>query len=188
MENPSDFLSRHHSSGNIAVYQDYHTVTTEYLQFPTEHAVPRATMQYLITLINNNRRKELDYTEPNMDPQISIQELQLFRRVKGELTICDSNDIVLRGFRIVLPSLLRHHAVKIAQEGNQGILKTKNLLRENVWFPGIDAMAKKLIDSCISCQTTSNPSSPEPLIMRELPPEPWHTLHIDFCRPFPDGK
>ena len=46
-------------------------------------------------------------------------------------------------------------------------------------------MAKQLTDSCLSCQATNNATHPEPLIMSELPPEPWHTLHIDFCGPFP---
>ena len=64
-------------------------------------------------------------------------------------------------------------------------MKTKQLLREKVWFPGIDLMAKQLTDSCLSRQATNNATHPEPLIMSELPPEPWHTLHIDFCGPFP---
>ena len=48
-------------------------------------------------------------------------------------------------------------------------------------------MAKQLIDSCLSCQVTSTAPRPEPLIMSDLPPGPWHTIHIDFCGPFPGG-
>ena len=64
-------------------------------------------------------------------------------------------------------------------------MKTKQLLCEKVWFPGIDMMAKLLTDSCLSCQATNNATHPEPLIMSELLPEPWHTLHIEFCGPIP---
>ena len=34
--------------------------------------------------------------------------------------------------------------------------------------------------SCIACQANSTP-----LKMNELPPEPRHTVHLDFCGPFP---
>ena len=46
-------------------------------------------------------------------------------------------------------------------------------------------MANQLIDLCLSCQVTSTDPRPEPLIMSDLPPGPWHTVHIDFCGPFP---
>ena len=199
MNNPSDFLSRHHSSSTTSLNHDFHTVTTEYLQFLTEHAVPRAmtlseiqqatksdaTMQHLAKLIRSDLWRSLNCKDEKLDATISLQELQLFRRVKDELTVCDNSEIILRGSRIVLPASLRQHALNIAHEGHQGLVKTKQLLREKVWFPGIDMMAKQLTDSCLSCQATNNATHPEPLIMSELPPEPWHTLHIDFCGPFP---
>jgi len=199
MNNPSDFLSRHHSSSTTSLNHDFHTVTTEYLQFLTEHAVPRAmtlseiqqatksdaTMQHLAKLIRSDLWRSLDCKDEKLDATISLQELQLFRRVKDELTVCDNSEIILRGSRIVLPASLRQHALNIAHEGHQGLVKTKQLLREKVWFPGIDMMAKQLTDSCLSCQATNGATHPEPLIMSELPPEPWHTLHIDFCGPFP---
>ena len=30
--------------------------------------------------------------------------------------------------------------------------------------------------------------SPDPLQMSPLPPEPWHTVHTDFCGPLPTGE
>ena len=29
---------------------------------------------------------------------------------------------------------------------------------------------------------------PQPLQMSSLPPEPWHTVHMDYCGPFPMGE
>ena len=59
-----------------------------------------------------------------------------FRQVFHELTIVDG--IVLRGDRIVVPAKLRHRMVGIAHEGHQGQVRTKQLLRAEVWFPGSD--------------------------------------------------
>ena len=75
----------------------------------------------------------------------------------------------------------------IAHEGHQGLIKTKKLLREKIWFPGIDSLAQQVISSCFSCQATGPASRPEPIKMTDLPPEPWHTVNIDFCGPFPGG-
>lgn len=76
----------------------------------------------------------------------------------------------------------------LAHEGHQGIVKPKKLLREKVWFPGIEEKVKQLISNCIACQANGPENRPEPLQMSTLPPEPWHTLHIDFCGPFPNGE
>ena len=42
-----------------------------------------------------------------------------------------------------------------------------------------------MIDKCIPCQANGPENRPDPLQMSPLPPEPWHTLHVDFCGPFP---
>ena len=36
--------------------------------------------------------------------------------------------------RIVIPPSLQNHAVQLAHEGHQGIVKTKQLLRQKVWY------------------------------------------------------
>ena len=94
----------------------------------------------------------------------------------------------MRGSRIVIPSSLQNRAISIAHEGHQGLVKTKQLIREKIWFPGIDKTVKDMIGSCIACQANSNPNPPTPLKMNELPPEPWYTVHLDFCSPFPTGE
>lgn len=76
----------------------------------------------------------------------------------------------------------------IAHEGYQGLVKTKKLLREKIWFPRIDEEVKKVIGNCIACQANGPDTSPEQLQMSLLPPEPWHTVHMDFCGPFPTGE
>ena len=57
-------------------------------------------------------------------------------------------NIILRGTRIVIPSGLRKRAMELAHEGHQGLVKTKQLIRETVWFPGIDKEVKQMIDYC----------------------------------------
>ena len=52
----------------------------------------------------------------------------------------------------------------------------------------IDDEVKRKIEQCAPCQANSSGSRPDPLQMSPLPPEAWHTLHMDFCGPFLMGK
>ena len=94
----------------------------------------------------------------------------------------------MRGSRIVIPRSLQHRAISIAHEGHQGLVKTKQLIREKIWFPVIDKAVRDMIGSCIACQANSHPNPPTPLKMNDLPPKPWRTIHLDFCGPFPTGE
>ena len=115
-------------------------------------------------------------------------ELQLFWKVKGELAVNKDTDIILQRNRVVLPTSLRQRAISIAHEGHQGLVKTKKLLREKVWFPGIDKEVMVMIDQCVMCQASGPENHPKPLQMSPLPPEPWHTVNVDFGGPFPTGE
>ena len=197
-ENPSDYLSRHTSSisGEKQI-----TMAEEYVNFLVSHAVPKAmtleeiqqataedvTLQCLVHLIQNDTWNDLDNLPQNLKDADSA-ELKLFQQLKDELTVNNQANIILRGSRIVVPKTLRDRAVSIAHEGHQGLVKTKQLLREKIWFPGIDDKVKQKIDRCVACQANSCGSRPDPLQMSPLPPEPWHTVHMDFCGPFPTGE
>ena len=67
-------------------------------------------------------------------PKVSM--MRPYYGIRHELTIVD--DIILRGSRLLMPTVLREQTLKLAHEGHQGIIKTKQLLREKVWWPGID--------------------------------------------------
>ena len=197
-ENPSDYLSRHTS---LVCDDKQGAMAEEYVNLLMSSAVPKAmtlqeiqqattedmTLKCLIHLTQNQQWHSLDKL-PQQFKDADIKDLQMFKRVKDELTVNEQANIILRGSRIVIPKALRNRAISIAHEGHQGLVKTKQLLREKVWFPGIDDNVKQKIDKCIACQANSSGSHPDPLQMSPLPPEPWHTVHMDFCGPFPTGE
>ena len=75
------------------------------------------------------------------------------------------NGLVLRRNRIVIPATLRNKAVDLEHLGHQRIVKTKQLIRDKVWFPGIDKMTEETIQNCLPCKAATAKSSP---------PEPQH--------------
>ena len=140
------------------------------------------TLQKLIELIGTNK-----WADDSFPAEVNIAELRLFSQVCDELTVSEADDIILKGTRIVIPSELCQRALTLAHEGHQGIVKTKQLLREKIWFPKIDQEVEKLLKSCLACQANGPNIKRDPLQMSPLPPTPWHTVHIDFCGPFLTG-
>ena len=100
-------------------------------------------------------------------------ELRLFKKVRDDLTVSDELDIVLKSSRIVVPTVLQEKVILLAHEGHKGLVKTKQLLREKVWFPGIDQLTKRMIQTCLLLrQANSQDNYPVPLQMSQLPPTP----------------
>ena len=195
IENPSDFLSRHPSK---EISNNEEQAAEQYVNFIATYATPNAmtlseikqatkddaTLQKVLELIHNNNWKLTELSSNDVD----IGELKQFSKMKEELTVTDTSDLILRRNHIVIPKTLRKQTLALAHEGHQGIVKTKQLIREKVWFPKIDHEVQCLLSSCLACQANGPDSKPDPLTMSSLPPEPWHTVHIDFCGPFPTGE
>ena len=118
-------------------------MTLEDIQQTTE---VDAEMQTLIKAIETDR-----WTSP---------EVQDYKKLKDEFSVY--NGVVLRMNRILIPPTLRSRAVELAHLGHQGIVKTKQLIRDKVWFPGIDKLTEE--KNCLSCQAaTAKSPPPEPL-------------------------
>ena len=83
--------------------------------------------------------------------------------------------------RIFIPPTLRSRPVELAHLGHQGIVKTKQLTRDKVWFPGIDKLTEDKVKNCPSCQAATAKSPPTELLrMIILPSAPWKEVAVDF--------
>ena len=181
-KNPADFLSRHPNTRELC---DDH-VAEDYVNYVCRNAVPKA-----MTLQEIKRETKVDTAMQALAKAIENEEwtdpiVQGFKNIKDELSIY--NGIILRGNRIVIPNSLQEKAVDLAHIGHQGIGKTKALIREKVWFSGIDKMVENKIRNCLACQaTTTRQETREPVKSTVLPKAPWKEISIDFCGPFPSG-
>ena len=114
------------------------------------------------------------------------QELWSFKLIKDGLSI--NNGLLLKGDRIVIPRRPQKKIIHIAHRSHQGIVKTKALLRETIWFPGIDRQVEQAVRECIPCQAaTRSKSTQAPLKMTILPDGPWEELSADFHGPLSTG-
>ena len=154
-----------------------------YVRFVALNAVPRAMSAREIEKISVDDQ-ELGIIRRciktgNFDiPGIS----KSYKLISGEL--CVVGNLVLRGNRIVIPSRLRPHVIKLAHDGHVGIVGTKRNLRTKVWWPSIDSDVEQYIKACHECQLVGKPSAPEPVLSTELPKAPWLEVAVDHFGPF----
>ena len=184
--NPADYLSRHPVDGDT-VKKNVVSSVNLHVKFVYQNAANNA-----ITVSDLREATLSDLELQNLMLILVSQkwngvepEMLAYKNVKEELTIADG--LILRGSRIVVPQCLRERAVKLAHAGHQGIVKTKSLLRESLWFPGIDRLVEREVSNCVPCQAATHGKKPvlEPLKMSEMPERAWTELSIDFCSPVP---
>ena len=160
-------MSRHPSSRA----REEQNLAEDYVNYVCTNAVPK-------TMTLEKIKQE---TKPDVEMQAVIKavetdqwsnpEVQNYKKLKEELSVF--NGLVIRRNNIVTPSTPRIKAVTLAHGGHQGIVKTKQLVRVKVWFPGIDKLAEEKVKNSLSCQAASTKSPPlEPLRMTPLPSVP----------------
>ncbi|XDV39047.1 hypothetical protein PO909_008342 [Leuciscus waleckii] len=115
-------------------------------------------------------------------------ELASYFHVRDELAAQDS--LVFRGsYRLVVPVSLRGALINLAHQGHQGIVRTKQRLRDLYWWPAMDHSAQSAISSCKLCQThdKSAKTYTPPLQPMPLPSAPWEKVGLDIVGPFKLG-
>ena len=186
-KNQADYLSRHPRKGEKTpqhkswIDQQVERVLVGALKtyddglsrdIVKEYSASDATLWKLIKVITDQNWKNVD------------EALKPYTHLKEELTIVDG--LVLRGDRLVIPEKLQQTVVDIAHGSHQGIVKTKALLRETLWFPGMDRKVEYTVTRCLPCQAAAHTlMMSEPLKMTDLPDRPWQKVSMDLCGPFP---
>ena len=177
-DNPADFMSRHPLPSSPTSHEK--RCAEEYVNFVSMHAVPKAltleeikeatkadtTLQAVIQAVQTKQ-----WHNTKLQPRVDRKSVECFFHIQNELSVNSDQSLLLCGTRIVIPSKLQNHVIDLAHEGHQGISRTKQLLREKVWFPTIDKQVEEKVSCCLACQVTTNTSNIEPLCMPEASKE-----------------
>jgi transposase InsO family protein len=190
-DNPADYMSRH-PTASAGTFR-HSKVAEEYLNFLVQHAVPKAmTLQEIVVETSKDvilQEVIEKITSSQWRSPFRNEEARQFVRIKDELSVASTPEgcVLMRNTQLVLPTALQQRAIDIAHEGHQGIVKTKQLLRQKVWFTGINDLVEKTCKKCIPCLASTPNVRQEPLHMTDLPDKPWTHVSADFCGPFPSG-
>ena len=94
-------------------------------------------------------------------------------------------DLVVRGQRVVVPTLLRPRIVALAHWGHQGMMRSKQRARELLWWPKMDGEVERALKSCEVCAALDKMSRACSTLLQPVPlPEAaWDKVVLDFIGP-----
>lgn len=187
-DNPADYMSRHPAKATKPVSREQ-KVAEEYITYIAHNATPGAlslsdvaaatardpTLQAVMEAVQTGK-----WHETCNYPRVEKNSFKVYERLKTELTTATTAQVLLRQTRLVIPKDLQQRVVDLAHEGHQGMTKTKALLREKVWFPGLDQLVEQCVKSCMACQVSTPVTTREPLRMSPLPEQAWQETSVDF--------
>src|SRR4029434_1475738 len=93
------------------------------------------------------------------------------------------NECIVRGtHRLLVPESLQKRLIDIAHETHQGIVRTKQRLRELYWWPKMDCHIETMIKNCTTCRQNekSTVTHDAPLQPVPLPSAAWEKVSVDI--------
>lgn len=106
-------------------------------------------------------------------------------RIQTELS--EHDECIIRGtHRVVVPQEIQPKLIQIAHDTHQGIVRTKQRLRELYWWPGMDTDVQVAIKSCTTCAQHDKTAIVKvaPLNPVRLPDGAWEKLAVDIVGPY----
>ena len=191
--NMSDYISRHPGMTNPKDCESS-KIAEEYVAFIARHVPKAMTLQEIACETAND--SDLQTVIQNVKSGTWTNRygengtLDTFSRCKNELTVYmhENGDVLLNENKLVIPKSLQRKVISIAHEGHQGIVRTKQLLREKVYFPYMDKLVEETCKNCLPCLASTPKHTPEPLKMSKMPDKVMDEVSLDFSGPWPDGK
>ena len=108
-------------------------------------------------------------------------EIQPYWTFREELTIEDG--LILKGTRIVVPSMKQAEILKLIHEGHLGLTKCKLRAKETVYWSGLNNQLEKLVLNCqlylIYLQSKCK-QAPRMSLGHEIPAFPWTKIATDI--------
>lgn len=87
--------------------------------------------------------------------------------------------MLLHGTRILVPDKLRQDILERLHTGHQGVVKTRALAKDCVWWPGLSTQIEKLVENCSVCAKERR-VPPEPLLPTPVPEYAWQKVGTDL--------
>ena len=110
-------------------------------------------------------------------PHAFSEELKDFKKLENSLST--ENGCVFYGLRVIIPSTLRNHILKLLHLGHFGMQRMKQLARSTVYWPRIDFDIEDLCRKCTSCGQFQNKPDKPSIHPWMMPEKPWSRLHLD---------
>lgn len=99
-------------------------------------------------------------------------------KIKDQFTVVD--DLVFKGNRIVLPTVLQPEIMKRLHTGHMGMENTKKRARNIVDWPNMNRDIDEMISQCNTCMNFRNQNLKEPLVSTPIQDGSLQTIGTDI--------
>ena len=114
-------------------------------------------------------------SKAELDPRVKP-----FYASGDELTVIEN--VVFKSNRVVIPKSMQKQILMIIHEGHQGIVRSKQLARDILYWPGMNTQIQELVENCDTCQEKRRQQQRESLMPCEIPNGPWRLLATDLLQ------
>lgn len=105
-------------------------------------------------------------------------ELKSFWSIKDDIFCHD--EVLFYKKRLIVPKSLRNEFLSLIHQNHQGVVLSKNVAQETIYWPGISKDVENMVLSCMMCQMHSKSNIKQPLHPHDIPKLPWEKVGIDF--------
>ena len=105
-------------------------------------------------------------------------EIKEYFRYRHELS--EHEGLVYKAHNVLIPPTLRSDTLKKLHRSHQGIEKTQRLVRQCIFWPGMNPQIDDMISKCGTCRQHRNSNTREPLQPHQLPKRPWQRIATDL--------
>lgn len=175
--NIADTLSRDSSNDNI----NTHYLEEHLKVFSVLSITPANESRLKCAIDQDNELKKLKYYVQQGFPSHKSNvptEIKRYWPIRSDIYI--NEDILFYKNRTIIPETLKHEFLELLHRSHQGVVSTKLLAQDSVYWPGIMVDIENMVLSCIVCQRYSRSNSKEPLQPHTVPELPWQKIGIDF--------
>ena len=90
------------------------------------------------------------------------------------------NGILLKNQRVIIPKAMRSEILSRIHSSHQGITSSIRKARDVVFWPGMTADIKEVVEKCSVCAEYQTPNSKEPMQTHKVPERPWSRVSSDL--------
>ncbi|XP_049865049.1 uncharacterized protein K02A2.6-like [Pectinophora gossypiella] len=182
-KNVADALSRmlmKHKETQVSEYNELPEQT--YLHFASDALLLDYTQIKRETANDCVLSRVLSYIRDGWPHKMDMKELQPFFTRKNELY--EEMGCIMWGYRVVIPRSCTGKVLKELHDSHMGIVKTKQVARSYVWWPGLDEVVEDVCRACAVCASVADAPPAHTPRSWPWPARPWTRLHMDFLGPF----
>lgn len=110
-------------------------------------------------------------------PEKRPKNLERFWQVKNSLDIQD--ECIFYGERAFIPPKLRFKFLKMIHKEHSGIVRSKQIARQSIWWPNLDKDIEDFVKECRACQLCDKRQSKESLKSWPKAQFPFERIHLD---------